>query len=143
MCIRDRKRIGQPFKHAEQLAEVQARADAIAAQLVQQERGPEAPQPAERPALVEEIRSDTWWNGRQASDVRRLLDEARSGRDSDRGAAAVYETLSAEIRRRYPDSVARHFGVERAAESLTEANPVWETGPIGPSSNDTSGPHLR
>lgn len=137
------QRIGQPFKHADQLADVQARSDAIAAQLVEQERGSEVTVPSPRAALLEEIRTDAWWVNRQASDVRELLDNVRVARDRDPSAAALYEAVSGEIRRRYPESVARHFGVEKVPTDRTAHDSPAETGPVLPPRGDAVGPHLR
>jgi hypothetical protein len=137
------QRIGQSFKHTEQLAEVQARADAITAQLVEQERGPETSAPSQRKALVSEIRTDEWWKARQAADVRQLLDDAGRTKEQDSDSAALYGALSAEIRRRYPESVARHFGVEAPPEGRTGHDSRSDTGPVLPSTAEGRGPSLR
>ena len=136
------QRIGQPFKHTEQLAEVQARADAITAQLVEQERGPETPAPSPRKALVSEIRTDEWWKDRQAAEVRRLLDDAGSTKEQDPDSAALYGALSAEIRRRYPESVARHFGIDGPSGGRTGHDSRSDTGPVLPPSMESRGPSL-
>jgi len=123
------KRIGQPFKQAQQLTDAQRRSEDIAAKLVEMERASDAPAPSPNVVLLARVREDDWWRDRPVIEVRRVLEAARETRYEDPSARDLLDAVGAEIRRRYPESVARYLGLAPAAGIRPTSAQSSQTGP--------------